>query len=212
MNAAMATNGKSLLYGKSKKDDGMLDEPSSGDRIGRSGQRVSCFGEDARPAERVGRFGSNTQLKDDAEDSLDAHDENVEDQHAGSINGPKKVKDIRIITTRNTTKFSCQSGEPRVKVTYEDGTEFDMERTRKKETELNPRSPNGTSPKKYDKDSCIDRNGEKAAPNQSEQDWFNDLVDRSGWKSGQNITLDGSSGFSGPPGSSDDSNDTTERR
>jgi RHS repeat-associated protein len=217
MHATMATNGKSPLHGKSKKDGGILGEPSSNDQVGYSEGRVGRFGQEARSVERIGRFGRNTHfnesveqdVKDDAAESLDAHDEDVEDQRVGSENGPKKVKDIRIRTTkvRGTTRLGKKPGAPGIKVRYEDGTEFDMDETRVKEKEYNPYTGK-TRPKKYD--NALNKQRDKRAPTPSESSWFNDVVNDSNWQSGDDITLDNSSDVSGPPSDFNDS--VSERR
>jgi hypothetical protein len=72
-----------------------------------------------------------------------------------------------------------------------------MERTRKKETELNPNAPGGIGRKKYGPDSRIDTKGSKGKPTSEELDWFNDLVGNSGWQPGGEMNIDGSTGVSG---------------
>ncbi len=87
----------------------------------------------------------------------------------------KKVE-IGTITTRttnNTTRLGGQPGEPGVKITYSDGTEFDMTRTRVKETEVNPYKPDRTRPKRFD--DALDKKGTKRAPTQEERDWFDSI-------------------------------------
>ena len=60
-----------------------------------------------------------------------------------------------------------------MKITYRDGTEFDMTRTRVKETEVNPYKPDRTRPKRFD--DALDKKGTKSAPTQEELDWFDSI-------------------------------------
>jgi len=60
-----------------------------------------------------------------------------------------------------------------VKITYKDGTEFDMTSTRVKETEANPYVPGATRPVRYE--DALDNKGIKRAPTQQELDWFNNI-------------------------------------
>ncbi|MFM0130633.1 RHS repeat-associated core domain-containing protein, partial [Paraburkholderia sediminicola] len=105
-------------------------------------------------------------------------------QQAGKIGVPitplnaamagAKVQGIGTITTRitnNTTRLGGSAGEPGVKITYQDGTEFDMTATRVKETELNPYVPGGTRPVKFE--DALNTQGTKRAPTSQELDWFN---------------------------------------
>lgn len=50
---------------------------------------------------------------------------------------PKEIGTITTRTTKNETRLGGQPGEPGVKIVFKDGTEFDMTRTRVKETESN---------------------------------------------------------------------------
>jgi len=87
--------------------------------------------------------------------------------------GAKEIGTITTRTTKNTTRLGGEAGEPAIKITYKDGTEFDMTRTRVKETELNPYVPGATRPIRYE--DALDNKGIKRAPTQKELDWFNSI-------------------------------------
>lgn len=76
-------------------------------------------------------------------------------------------------TTKNTTRLGGQAGEPGLKITYKNGTEFDMTASRVKQTELNPYVPGGTRPVKFQ--DAANKQGTKRAPTKEELDWFNSL-------------------------------------
>ena len=87
-----------------------------------------------------------------------------------------EVAEIGVITTRttkNTTRLGGQAGEPGLKITYKNGTEFDMTATRVKQTELNPYVPGGTRPVKFL--DAVNKQGDKRAPTAEEIKWFNSL-------------------------------------
>lgn len=65
----------------------------------------------------------------------------------GVVKGEDEIGTISTRTTNNTTRLGGQPGEPGVKITYKDGTEFDVTKTRVKETEVNPYKPDRTRPK-----------------------------------------------------------------
>ena len=87
--------------------------------------------------------------------------------------GTKEIGTITTRTTKNTTRLGGEAGESGVKITYKNGTEFDMTKTRVKETELNPYVPGGTRSIKYD--DALNKQGTKRAPTQEEHDWFNSI-------------------------------------
>jgi filamentous hemagglutinin len=60
-----------------------------------------------------------------------------------------------------------------VKITYKDGTKFDMTRSRVKETEINPYVQGGTRPVKFD--NALNKQGTKRAPSLEELNWFNSI-------------------------------------
>lgn len=93
---------------------------------------------------------------------------------AERVGGPKEIGTITTRTTKNTTRLGGEAGEPGIKITYKDGTEFDMTSTRVKETEANPYVPGATRPIRY-KD-ALDNKGIKRAPTQQELDWFNSIT------------------------------------
>ncbi|QXH53688.1 pre-toxin TG domain-containing protein [Pseudomonas fakonensis] len=88
--------------------------------------------------------------------------------------GAKEIGTITTRTTKNTTRLGGEAGEPGIKITYKDGTEFDMTSTRVKETEANPYVPGATRPIRYE-DSLYNK-GIKRAPTQQELDWFNSIT------------------------------------
>ncbi|POD29850.1 hypothetical protein BKM14_21365 [Pseudomonas syringae pv. syringae] len=90
-----------------------------------------------------------------------------------SSGGAKEIGTITTRTTKNTTRLGGKAGEPGVKITYKDGTEFDMTSTRVKETEANPYVPGATRPIRHE--DALDTKGIKRAPNQQELDWFNSI-------------------------------------
>ena len=95
---------------------------------------------------------------------------------AGGSDVTKNVDEIGTITTRttnNTTRLGGKPGEPGVKITYKDGTEFDMTRTRVKEQEVNPYKPDRTRPKRFE--DALDKKGIKRAPTKEELDWFDSI-------------------------------------
>jgi RHS repeat-associated protein len=85
----------------------------------------------------------------------------------------RKIGTIFTRTTKNETRLGGTAGEPGVKIVNRDGTEFDMTRTRVKETELNPYVPGGTRPVKY-KD-ALNTQGTKRAPTPAELHWFDSI-------------------------------------
>ncbi|WP_277761770.1 filamentous hemagglutinin N-terminal domain-containing protein [Pseudomonas sp. A34-9] len=91
-------------------------------------------------------------------------------------NASAKSKEIGTITTRitkNETRLGGQGGEPGIKIVYKDGTEFDMTRTRVKETELNPYVPGKARPIRFE--DAVNNKGDKRAPTKEELDWFNSI-------------------------------------
>ncbi|WP_183154015.1 RHS repeat-associated core domain-containing protein, partial [Pseudomonas syringae group genomosp. 3] len=91
-----------------------------------------------------------------------------------SSSGTKEIGTITTRTTKNITRLGGEAGEPGVKITYKDRTEFDMTSTRVKETEANPYVSGATRPVRY-KD-ALDNKGIKRAPTQQELDWFNSIT------------------------------------
>ncbi|WP_342040878.1 hypothetical protein [Aeromonas caviae] len=55
----------------------------------------------------------------------------------GVVKGEDEIGTISTRTTKNTILLGGQPGEFGVKITYKDGSEFDMTKTRVKETEVN---------------------------------------------------------------------------
>ncbi|MGI4836419.1 MAG: hypothetical protein ACRYF9_02235, partial [Janthinobacterium lividum] len=99
---------------------------------------------------------------------------NGSDRGVGAdVVGAKEIGTITTRTTKNTTRLGGEAGEPGVKITYKDGTEFDMTSTRVKETEANPYVPGATRPIRYE--DALDNKGIKRAPTQQELDWFNSI-------------------------------------
>jgi len=76
-------------------------------------------------------------------------------------------------TTKTTTRLGGEAGEPGVKITYKDGTEFDMTASRVKQTEPNPYVPGSTRPTKFE--DALNKQGTKRAPTQDELNWFNSI-------------------------------------
>lgn len=95
------------------------------------------------------------------------------EEAAGVVKGADEIGTITTRTTKNTTRLGGQPGEPGVKITYKDGTEFDMTKTRVKETEINPYKPDRTRPKRYE--DALDNKGTKRAPTEKELGWFNSI-------------------------------------
>ncbi len=56
----------------------------------------------------------------------------------GVVKGEDEIGTISTRTTKNIILLGGQPGEFGVKITYKDGSEFDMTKTRVKETEVNP--------------------------------------------------------------------------
>ncbi|EJM09082.1 putative hemagglutinin (DUF637), partial [Pseudomonas sp. GM18] len=86
---------------------------------------------------------------------------------------PKEIGTITTRTTKNETRLGGQPGEPGVKIVFKDGTEFDMTRTRVKETESNPYVPGRTRPVKFD--DAVNKQGDKRAPTKAELEWFDSI-------------------------------------
>jgi hypothetical protein len=86
---------------------------------------------------------------------------------------PKEIGTITTRTTKNETRLGGQGGEPAIKIVYKDGTEFDMTRTRVKETELNPYVPGKTRPVRFE--DAVNNKGDKRAPTKEELEWFNSI-------------------------------------
>ncbi|WP_454563946.1 two-partner secretion domain-containing protein [Pseudomonas sp. AIG] len=86
---------------------------------------------------------------------------------------PKEIGTITTRTTKNETRLGGQAGEPAIKIVYKDGTEFDMTRTRVKETELNPYVSGKTRPIRFE--DAVNNKGDKRAPTKEELDWFNSI-------------------------------------
>ena len=87
-----------------------------------------------------------------------------------------EIGTIEVRTTSNATRLGGLPNEPAVKITYNDGTKFDMTSTRVKETEINPNNPSGKpSPVNYGED-AIDNSGNKRAPTAAESSWFNSIT------------------------------------
>ena len=87
--------------------------------------------------------------------------------------GDKEVATVVTRTTKNETRLGGQGGELGVKITFEDGTEFDMTSTRVKETMPNPYVAGGFRPVIFD--NALDSKGVKRAPTKAELDWFNGI-------------------------------------
>ena len=87
--------------------------------------------------------------------------------------GAGRIGTITPRITGSTTRLGGQAGEPGVNIRYKDGTEFDMTRTRVKETEQNPYVPGATRPKKFE--DALNRQGTKRAPTESELNWFDSI-------------------------------------
>jgi len=85
----------------------------------------------------------------------------------------KEIGTITTRTTKNETRLGGQPGEPGVKIVFKDGTEFDMTRTRVKETESNPYVPGRTRPVKFD--DAVNKQGDKRAPTKAELEWFDSI-------------------------------------
>ena len=88
----------------------------------------------------------------------------------------KKIDEIGTITTRTTknkTRLGGEPGEPSVKITYKDGTEFDMTRSRVKETEVNPYKADRYRPKRFE--GSLDKKGLNRSPTKEELDWFESI-------------------------------------
>lgn len=85
----------------------------------------------------------------------------------------KEIGTITTRTTRSTTRLGGEAGEPGVKITYRNGTEFDMTATRVKQTELNPYVPGSTRPMKFE--DALNKQGTKRAPTAEEIKWFNSI-------------------------------------
>ncbi|MHC8325518.1 two-partner secretion domain-containing protein [Pseudomonas sp. LB1P83] len=86
---------------------------------------------------------------------------------------PKEIGTITTRTTKNETRLGGQPGEPGVKIVFKDGTEFDMTRTRVKETESNPYVPGRTRPVKFE--DAVNKQGDKRAPTRAELEWFDSI-------------------------------------
>ena len=86
---------------------------------------------------------------------------------------PMEIGTITTRTTKNETRLGSQAGEPAIKIVYKNGTEFDMTRTRVKETELNPYVLGKTRPVRFE--DAVNNKGDKRAPTKEELEWFNNI-------------------------------------
>ena len=83
------------------------------------------------------------------------------------------IKTIKLRKTKGGGRLDGNEGDPGVRLEFKDGTYFDMTRQRVKQTEINPKSPSGYSPVRYD--NPLNKRGDKRAPTAKELDWFDRL-------------------------------------
>ncbi len=122
------------------------------------------------------KFGKPENRKQDVNESNNSSGSDTESSKNPEAVAKSANKEIGIIstrTTKNKTRLGGESGELGIKIKYKNGTEFDMTRTRVKETEVNPYKPGRTRNKRFD--NALDKNGIKRAPTKSELDWFNSI-------------------------------------
>jgi hypothetical protein len=84
----------------------------------------------------------------------------------------KEIEKITKRVTGNVTRLGSKPGDKAVEVLFKDGTIFDMELTRVKETVFNPHIQKPV-PKLFE--NALDTTRKKRAPTEAEIQWFNDL-------------------------------------